>query len=79
MYTNTLGCTDSYTEVVDTVYPKPVLVLTGLLDAYCEKDQGSDLVINQAMASTSIFTVFKNDTLTTIYCSQPPRCLHPDG
>ncbi|MFZ1704215.1 MAG: T9SS type A sorting domain-containing protein, partial [Saprospiraceae bacterium] len=59
-FTNTLGCTDSYTKTVDTVFAKPVLLLIGLDDAYCEKDNPAMLTINQGLANNSVFSVFRN-------------------
>ena len=62
-YTNELGCTDTYSDIVDTIYPKPVLQLSGLLPAYCELDSASLLslsLLNQPISDSSIYTIDTN-------------------
>lgn len=59
-FTNSFGCTDTYTESVDTIYPKPVLELSGLLPAYCELGDASLLLLNQNISDSSIFSIDSN-------------------
>jgi len=56
-FTNSFGCTDTFSDFVDTVHSKPALTLSGLDDAYCELGDESLLSINQNDPSTSIYTI----------------------
>jgi|GEM_PF-7114109 len=62
-YTNDLLCTDSYTETVDTIYPKPMIILSGLDSTYCELDSASELSINQTITDNSRYEILKNGQL----------------
>ena len=59
-FTNAAGCTDTYFDIVDTIFAKPTLVLDGLDSAYCELDDSDILTINQNLPDSSIFTVDTN-------------------
>lgn len=48
-YTNTMQCTDSETQTVPVIHPKPQLVLDGLEDAYCELDPASGLILTDTL------------------------------
>ncbi len=65
MYTNEFGCTDTYTDIVDTIYAKPVLELSGLDDTYCELGESDLLSINQSSQGESIFTI-SSDAIPTV-------------
>lgn len=62
-FTNSLGCTDTETRIVKNVFPKPVLSLSGLLPAYCEKDAKTMLAINQSNEMASRYMVYRNGNL----------------
>ncbi len=59
-FTNGVQCTDSYSQEVENVYPKPSLQLFGLDNAYCEKDSPINLSINQSIENQSIFTIIRD-------------------
>jgi len=60
-FTNQFGCKDSTSQLVNNVFPLPILVLSGLDEAYCEKDNSVTLSINQNISANSIFTENRND------------------
>lgn len=75
-FTNGVQCTDSYSQEVENVYPKPNLQLLGLKNSYCEKDDPTLLSINQTIVSNSDFTIFRDgieiEKLTSIsYLFEP--------
>lgn len=59
-FTNSFGCTDTETKLVPIVHPKPKIVLSGLLNPYCEKDIPTELSINQSNNSNSKYTIFRD-------------------
>lgn len=59
-FTNGFGCKDSTSQLVNNVFPLPILVLSGLDPAYCEKDDAAILTINQNISANSIFTEIRN-------------------
>lgn len=59
-FTNSFGCTDMETKVVPIVYPKPKIILSGLLNPYCEKDTPTELSINQSNNSNSKYTILRD-------------------
>ena len=59
-FTNGFGCKDSTTQLVNNVFPLPILVLSGLDEAYCEKDDPVTLSINQNISDNSTFTEIRN-------------------
>lgn len=59
-FTNGFGCKDSTSQLVNNVFPLPILVLSGLDEAYCEKDDSVTLSINQNISANSIFTEIRN-------------------
>ena len=58
-FTN-FGCTDTETKLVPNVYPKPEIVLSGLLNPYCEKDPPTEMSINQSNNSNSTYTILRD-------------------
>lgn len=62
-FTNSFGCTDTETKTVLKVHPKPFLALTGLLPAYCEKDNPTELGINQIIEPNSKYSIFRDSRL----------------
>jgi Secretion system C-terminal sorting domain len=59
-FTNGFGCKDSTSQLVNNVFPLPILVLSGLGQAYCEKDDPVTLSINQNIFANSTFTEIRN-------------------
>lgn len=62
-YTNALGCTDVVIKVVDTIYSKPQLSVTGIDAEYCEKDPPSTFRLNQSIELNSFYKIYLNNNL----------------
>ena len=62
-FENDLQCTDIDTQYVQNIYPKPILVLDNLSDAYCLFDPLDTLMINQNNQATSLFEIRKDGQL----------------
>ncbi len=59
-YTNNAQCTDVYSDVVNTVHPKPDLQLNNLLPEYCEKDPATEISINQSNGTAEFQLLLNN-------------------
>ncbi|MEM9548334.1 MAG: hypothetical protein AAGA77_20290 [Bacteroidota bacterium] len=60
-YTNSEDCTDSETQIIPQIYPKPEMELNGLDENYCHFDSQVVFSLQQQLEETSLFLIRRND------------------